>query len=88
MISPVNIKISGGETATYDVSCFDDSYVSDDDLSVEQSAHTNKRQKMTEVERLTRWYVKASLFDRYEINTSCRMLNCFFRLLLSSSYDD
>jgi hypothetical protein len=69
MISPVNQKISGGEAANYDVSCFEDSYVSDDDLSVEQSAQTSKRQKMTEVERLTRWYVKASLFDRYEIET-------------------
>ena len=46
------------ETVGYNVSCFDDSYVSDDDLSVEQSAQTNiKRQKMTEEERLTRWYV-------------------------------
>jgi hypothetical protein len=60
MISPANQTISGGETAIYDVSCFDDSYVSDDDLSVEHSAQTSKRQKMTEVERLTRWYVKVS----------------------------
>lgn len=58
MISPSYVNNSREETVGYNVSCFDDTYVSDDDFSVEQSAQTNiKRQKMTEEERLTRWYV-------------------------------
>ena len=62
MISPENQNSAGGaDNASYNVSCFDDSYASDDDLSVEQSTHVNKRQKMTEEERLTRWYVTKSM---------------------------
>lgn len=58
MISPENqTSARGADNVSYNVSCFDDSYASDDDLSVEQSTHVNKRQKMTEEERLTRWYV-------------------------------
>ena len=56
MISPTNNDASERSGKSHNVSCFDDSFNSDDDLSVEQSAQSNKRQKMTEEERLTRWY--------------------------------
>ena len=71
MISPESENTArGADNVSYNVSCFDDSYASDDDLSVEQSTHVNKRQKMTEEERLTRWYVTNTRIHRNRRITS------------------